>query len=333
VPIRFPSHIQTPAERHDFLLRLQERLRRFNNARVRQIARAQGIEAARRWHRAWFRPRNLLVCRAIVGLRPALFPVLHRDEFTPPPWLARKVEVRALRDDASEMVEADPSLIETEDADPTVVDPIEDYTTYEVHDPNSRFNITANHIIITGLTIDEDAWVYSDKGSGHFSDFTHDFEFRRTSTDPGGAYVAWAVSNVVEDYWYWLINHSQALWFLPHAVDGFSEIGDGESGDWDTLSGSLGTVWHAARVERSAATLTLTIYTDLSRTTVLDTLTISVSASRTYRYVFAVNSNHIGNADAINGDVANLDLQEGGGPPPPTGVAPQFMHLARMRRA
>ena len=337
MPIRFPSHVQTPAERHDFLLCLQERLRRFNNARVRQIAREWGIEAAVRWHRSWFRPRNTAVCQALLSLRPVLYPKPQFDEAgqVVVPWRVRKLKVRSLRDDATEMLEADPAVIETEDADPAIADPTEDFTTYTEQDPNDRLSITANTITVTGLTRNEDAYVYDDKGADHFgATFEHLLDTQcSSSTEPYAASVCWAVSNLVDDAQYWWANQSQAadVYWYNNPLEMI--IVETEAQVSDTSVGLSADTRYYLAVERTGETaLECRIYSDSARTTLVDTITVSLPSGRRYRYVFAVNSYNTGGGfgdRAASGDVRNLDLQEGA---PPTGVAPQFMHLARMRR-
>jgi len=333
VAIRFPSHIQTPAERHDFLLRLQERLRRFNNVRVREIARERGIEAAVRWHRGWFRPRNTSICQALLSLRPVLYPTPQLDEMgedVDVPWRARKLRVRALPDDDPEMAEAEPTLVELESTEAELIDPTEDYTTYNKLDPNSRFSITASQITITGLTTNEDARVWADKGADHFgATFEHWHDVRRDSSSGTKNWIPlWAVSNVEDDARYWFLNYSQAAaltqYFGQLRLYEYENRGSDLSVNLDT------STWYYLVIERTGETaLQCEIYSDASRTTLVDTLSVSLPSGRRYRYVFAVNSYNDGGSDTFTGYVANLDLKEGA---PPSGVAPQFMHLARLRR-
>jgi len=339
VPIRFPSHVQTPAERHDFLLRLQERLRRHGARQCRQIRLARGLAAARQWHRRWFRPRNLAICRALNEIRAVAFPpnsyeVQPDDPSGPPvvPWFQRKRAVRNLPAGNSALVQADPALIEPDEPSACGLDPTEDFTTYTEVDPNSRYSITATTITVTGLTRNEDAYVYDDKGVDHFgASFEHLVDVKATSFTSSGIVHCWAVSNVVDDASSWVVNYSQAASVNWYGSGPRLYIRNFESGNLDTANASLNTQYYLT-ISRSNETLTCEIYTDSSRTVeyLHDTITTGVPASRTYRYIFGANSHNSGNPDRlVSAVISNLDLQEGGGP---SGAAPQFMHLARMRR-
>ena len=337
MPIRFPGHVQTPAERHDFLLRLQEHLRRHGARQCRQIRLAQGLGAAQQWHRRWLKPRNLAICRALNAARLKAFkPQSHPDDTVP--WAARKRTIRRLPDDDSTFVGADLSLIEPDENDPGGLDPLEDFTTYEVIDPQNNLDITANQITFTNVGQGWGIRVWQDKGDGHFgSSFEHLLECLFTSSELRATIHVWALSHVVDSAYNWWMDQNEAVsvsendTFAPYfSLRNFEEQQSDMSADIQ-----LGTQYYLT-VSRSDETVVCEIYTDPSRTAeyLFDTLTVSVPAARTYRHILAVNTEDSGtDRYYLSGMMANLDLQEGGGPPPPTGVAPQFMHLARMRRA
>ena len=67
-------------------------------------------------------------------------------------------------------------------------------------------------------------------------------------------------------------------------------------------------------MERTTATnVQLRLYSDSARSTLVDTLDVTVSSSRTYQYIFGATSYNDGYSVYITYDVENLDLTGGGG--------------------
>jgi len=335
VPIRFPGHVQTPAECHDFLLRLQERLRRYGAAQCRKIRLAQGIAAAQQWHRQWFRPRNMALCTALNALRRRLFPPgtygSRNGEPVEPPWAPAKRKVRNLKDSDQALLAADIAAIVVEDAQPSGLDPTEDFTTYTEQDPNDRFSITPTTITITDLSREEDAWVYDDKGAGHFgASFEHWVDVKVTDVSGFGVACLWAVSNVIDELYSWWNENAEAVAVFAYTGPEIY-LRDYEDHSEDSADIALNTQYYLT-ISRSSATVTCEIYTNAARTVdyLHDTITTGVPSARAYRYIFAVDGHNDGHPSyTISAVVSNLDLREGGGA---ATVAPQFMHLARMRR-
>ena len=78
--------------------------------------------------------------------------------------------------------------------------------------------------------------------------------------------------------------------------------------------------------DRDGTSLDLRIYSNSARTTLVDTLSVTIASGRTYRYVFAVVSHDYNDNDTISFDVKDLDLKEAAG-----GV-PTHMDYYRRRR-
>ena len=188
----------------------------------------------------------------------------------------------------------------------------EDLTTYTEVDPNSRFGVTADTIMITDLQRDEDAYVYDDKGANAIDQFEHQVEVNLTSADDNGTIFGWAISNVVEDGRYWQSNSSQAVDVRLQKVAGTYRIGfyDADVGSYDyTESVSVGTTYYLTIDRQADTTIRCRIYGDSDRTSLVDTLTITCASGRKWRYLFAVNSynsNPTYGGDKASGTVANL---------------------------
>mgnify|MGYP000076502214 CR=1 FL=1 len=261
----------------------------------------------------WFKPRNLTICRALNAARVKAFGLqLYLNDAVP--WAIRKHTIRRLPNDDSAFAAVGINLIEPDENGPNGLDPLEDFTNYEVLDDNNRLTITEHQVTITDLTGCEDVWVYDDKGAGHFgSSFEHLVDVRFTSSNKWSATVLWALSNIVAGVQHWIDNNSEAI---AGYFSGISRLyfRNYESGSLDYASASFDTDYYL-RIIRSSGTLVCELYTDPSRTAeyLHDTITIAIPSGRTYRYVFAVNTQNNDTGGVASAVVANLDLQEGGG--------------------
>jgi len=94
----------------------------------------------------------------------------------------------------------------------------QDYTTYTETDPNDRFAVANNVITVTGLTNDEDAYVYKDFGAGYFADFTHYLGPVQFTAQSGTlpCFAFYGVANAVDDSYH--LSDSTRRWHPPHRV-------------------------------------------------------------------------------------------------------------------
>lgn len=189
-------------------------------------------------------------------------------------------------------------------------DPLENYTTYTELDPNGRYAVAANTITITGLTRNEEAWIYDDKDASHFgATFEHLFDATLTG-DEGMVVVLWAVSNVINDRKYWLDNTSQVLTaWIYNKTSAVLRNTEGGTSDNDTIVDNTHYWYTPERTSETA--VQLRVYDDAPRTSlVFPALTQAITSGRRYQYVFAVNCADSGEASACSGTINNLDLQE-----------------------
>ncbi|GAH55610.1 unnamed protein product, partial [marine sediment metagenome] len=78
---------------------------------------------------------------------------------------------------------------------------IEDFTDYAEEDPNTDITKTASRITTDTMRRDVSAYVYKDKGSGHFSgNFEHKVDVRLTAAGTNyGTVIHWALANSIGD--------------------------------------------------------------------------------------------------------------------------------------
>ena len=74
----------------------------------------------------------------------------------------------------------------------------EDFTGYTEVDPGGHIAKTANHVDFQDYRT-EDAYLYKDKGAGHFADFTHKIDVKSVSGALWHQAHVWLLSNDVDD--------------------------------------------------------------------------------------------------------------------------------------
>jgi len=209
---------------------------------------------------------------------------------------------------------------------------LEDFTTYTAGGADiADVTITAFKCDVDCTEHDE-AWVYDDKGAGHFGNsFEHHFQLtiRASGTD---CYVmaAWAVANTIgEGTQGWLDNDREAVAISPDQSGDtrYIELREFEDGDLDYTFGVFTPSYDEAlylKVIRSGAqgkTITCYVYTGSIGGVLKDTIVIALTdADQGYRYIYAVNTrDEAGGEDVqMEYDVEDLDLNEGA---PPAGAA------------
>jgi len=199
-------------------------------------------------------------------------------------------------------------------------DPTEDFTTFTEVDPETCITVSADTVDVNDIDQDHDAYVYADKGIGHFGiTFEHDVAAKPIGLGRDDRGHFWNVSNTVDD--------AKALWddnrealqaffrcWNASGVDKAIYIFECSAHDSDATSSpfwSVGTTYYFT-IERTEDTkIELRIYSDSNRTTLLDTLRQDVPTGDSYRYVFGFNNWNEGSQYRNPTlDIYNLDLHE-----------------------
>ncbi len=191
----------------------------------------------------------------------------------------------------------------------------QDFTTYTKVDPNSRFTVTSTRITASGLLRNEDAYNYWDFGAGYFDgDLAHLITTKSETTTTGIA-IYHGLFNIVDDFKGIKDAGGDGIFIFNNNGNSIilSELHAGAQYN-DAFAGSLGTVYYVT-FERDEAvgtygTLYCYIYSDASRETLVDTLSVALHEKEDFRYNMLVQSNNDGTTTVFNGYVENLDLQE-----------------------
>lgn len=186
---------------------------------------------------------------------------------------------------------------------------VEDFTTYTVVEPWTKFTITATRVTWVTLRTVVHSYVYYDKGANHFDgDFEHliDVELR-CGMDAWGYVAVWMLGDTVGH----IQAQTNALYVRVHRGSAYYIIlMDGTSSDSYTCSCDTTYYLKVKRVEGSPSMLYCYIYSNSIRTTLVDTLSISLSSDIDFRYVFVCASYYKDTGDSNDAWSQNLDLQE-----------------------
>lgn len=198
-----------------------------------------------------------------------------------------------------------------------------DFTTFTEVDPGTKIAVTSTKIDVTTMLDSDSARVYKDYGAGYFSgDFEHLITvYCNSSTVTGLANLVWAMSNATTEGVATATTPRIALRMYEETASSaslfFTEANDGGSSTDTNVSLSLNTPYYL-KIKRDEAvgtygTAYVYIYSDSGRTTLVDTLTVTLSgtATRDYRYLYAYAGwgSEVGSY-SWTGYTENLDLQE-----------------------
>lgn len=194
----------------------------------------------------------------------------------------------------------------------------EDFTTYTEYDPDTDYTITSSKITIDTVRHDAEGYVAKDKGSGHFNgDFEHLADVCATAFSNNSAELhLWclgtvlgyidAIGNRIEQFFNMSSSGSTYHLYIRERY--------GATHYQDLLGSiSLSTVYYI-KLKRVSSTFYCYIYSDPDRTSLIDTLSLSLHETASYRYIYGTIAMGSGWNPSYTGSgyIENLDLQEGG---------------------
>jgi hypothetical protein len=189
----------------------------------------------------------------------------------------------------------------------------EDFTTFtEVDVASDRIQKTAYHIDHLSYR-NETTYLYKDYSAAHFDDFTHKIKVRFVSSSvawAGGH--SWLLANDVAGA-AWMENNNKTYLSIFLLSDGSNnpriwlrEMYNGSYYD-DTYVCSFNT-WYYVKIVKSGTSINAYVYSDSDYSNLLDTLTLTLHANHTLRYLYGCNSdNDGGNKNGVL-DIENFDI-------------------------
>jgi hypothetical protein len=195
----------------------------------------------------------------------------------------------------------------------------EDFTTYTEVDAASDLTVTSAKVDVSSMAINVESYVYYDKGVNHFAgDFEHLTEIYIDSATAFGAYCYhWMLANTIDDAKgikdsatedalavFWYREPGNYYIRLQEIVDATNQS--------DSYTCSADTLYYLKikRTEGSPSYLYCYIYSDASRETLVDTLTLTLTADLDLRYIYSICSYNAATTNPATGYSQNFNLQE-----------------------
>lgn len=211
---------------------------------------------------------------------------------------------------------------------------MEDFTTYTKVDPNSRLTVIPTRVTCTNIIRNESTFLYKDRGAGHFNgDFSHKFAIQLTahSSLDSPYFIPWMLSNSVGSWGTSLASSDFLTVGITYTgaerdIELYCRYNNGTTIEVTDLGNALAIgITYYCTISRTGAVVTLRVYTDSGRTSLLYTLTATLAGVTAFRYIYGMASR--GDATynptaSISGYCENLDLGETVYPSPSIAISP-----------
>lgn len=190
----------------------------------------------------------------------------------------------------------------------------EDFTTFtEVDIAADRIQKTANHVDHYSKR-NETTYLYKDYGAAHFGNFTHKIKVKQINNEAYNINVCWGLANA--------LNHAHALetggntQIIIYLSEGSGSVlkvylreSWSSSAYYDLNTGGFALgAWIYIKIVKSGTSINAYLYSDSSYSALVDTLTLTLHANHTLRYLYACNTWNTGATYYANTDIENFDL-------------------------
>lgn len=184
-------------------------------------------------------------------------------------------------------------------------------TDWYLTDPNNDVNISQYHININTMKRDVIGYFNKSYGDVHFGDFCHDIHVYFTAADVRAGAGFWALSNYSNRTYADMETFGEgmiSILYRSAAGDYSIQLYDFSVPNGDSYTCAVATNYYV-RIERTGTTLTEKIYSDATRTVLLDTLSVTCETIEK-RYLYSVISFDFPNYpnQSITFDIYNLSL-------------------------
>ncbi len=186
---------------------------------------------------------------------------------------------------------------------------VEDFTTYT--EVGVGFTITAPKILCEDVDRDVDAYVYKDYGVDNFDGLNIDFEILILATSDINALIGMALSNVINDSSGFAVTDVNVTIAELGGPTFRMDLRRGNTVASDIAFGLSPSTIYYCTLTRDAGEdiITLKIYDDSGRTSLVDTLTVAGFGTVKWRYAYgAVNHNAGTGGRNFDGYVQNMEF-------------------------
>lgn len=193
----------------------------------------------------------------------------------------------------------------------------EDFTTYTEDDQAGAISKTSSRVTVSSFHNFRDyGRVYYDKGAGHFGNFEHLTDMKVTAIAGNWSqFIFWSVADAVGTF---MSQTSGLMANFRRHNDGTlhfilqERYNSSNYVDASNLEPSLNTMYYLT-IARTDSAFSMKIYSDASRSNLLETLTLTLQdSSHSTRYIYGCRAFRDDQADTrtVSGYCENLDLQE-----------------------
>jgi hypothetical protein len=189
---------------------------------------------------------------------------------------------------------------------------MEDLSTYFEIDSNAKVTVTSSAVSISGATDNTLYSLYKDKGANFFDALDIDFAIVQNNTvstdsalgfslnnnsSPSTYTIGATSSDALNIVAYWYAN--QRLYLTKDWVNGGG-----------IYYGTTGTKVYCTLTRPAGGdTVTLKVYSNSARTTLIDTLTVSGFSGIKWRYIHALCTTHWSENNALNGEISDITIR------------------------
>ena len=187
---------------------------------------------------------------------------------------------------------------------------IENLTTYTAVGSAGVFTLDTSAATFTAMRRDAVSYAYYDFGAGYFGNFDIDFEFEITAGTTIGLAVLCAVSNTLGTFEDQIVaNDGIIANAYQNNGDLQIQMQDRSTGIFDAYAdgGTTSNLLYCTFI-RNGTALTLDIYSNSGRTSLVDTLSITCETG-TKRYFYVLASRDQGTDPLISGYTQNFEIQ------------------------
>jgi len=190
----------------------------------------------------------------------------------------------------------------------------QDFTDFTEYDPNDKRTVTSSKVTLTNITRGDDGYLVNDYGSAYFTgDFEHNFDvYVGSDFDLYATICPWALTNgahTIQE----MIDDSDGLtvYFYRNSSTVFTIYLQDFNGSSDTYTNFSTDTTYYLTVIRSSSTVSCYIYSDSTRETLVDTLSISCSTDYQYLVVSAGREGSTYQSNKCDGYIEDLDFAGG----------------------
>ena len=187
----------------------------------------------------------------------------------------------------------------------------EDFTTFtEVDIGADRIQKTANHIDHLAYR-NEDTYLYKDYGVDHFGNFTHKNKIRIVSagTNTDGWGIVWGLSDNIDDVQAWTLG----VYLFVRKITGGYQLYIREKYSGTAYSSGCyinADTWYYVKSVKSGTAFNGYVYSDSDYSVLVDSVSLTLHADHTLRYLYGCNTINIGDYYNAQTDIENFDIGE-----------------------